>query len=756
MADEMVKRAQQFINKTYGNGAALGISKLEENGQTGWTVMYALTRALQYEMGISSLSDSFGPATLGALGEKYGKLNETTIPSANFCRIIQSALYCKGYDGGDIDGMYNARVKAAVWKMKLDSGSYRPYPDENLWPKEVKGLFNMDAYVTVNNGSTGINVIQQWLNGEYLLRKDYYLIPCDGHHSRDVAKSLLLAIQYELGMADGVANGVFGPGTQSGLKNHTVSISSPSGVWVRLFSAAMELNKRPVAMSDSFQGVLEGAVREFQTFLKLPVTGKGDFQTWSSLLVSYGDQSRKGEACDGVTKITPARAQALKAAGYKYIGRYLYNPFPDQKPYEKEIQPGELATIKQYGLSCFPIWQTYGRGVDSFSIGQGMADGLAAVIAAERHGFKPGTRIFFAVDYDAVDHEVTSHIIPHFQGINDGIESAGGQYKVGIYGPRNICSRVSGQGLAEASFVSNMSSGFSGNLGYSMPTNWAYDQIVTKTIGSGDGAIEIDNNIASGRDKGQSSFNPPTTPEKDLDVKFDKTWWDQFQKDIRAYMESVDVPESNWYTKWSTTECIDFIMSWDTVFTDLARRLKMRKALIQLPVFWEMRHYNISKVLTVDDRYSDAAVYQYHTGKLPDWWPDRVTDSMRDSSTGLAQIFGATAINARNHAVDLGILSAASRRDSAKDKDLFEIWTKVRENNQFTMATVPYVHMYHGSLIGVARPGLNTSYADTEKILIRYQGALDNADAQREGKKRMGLYRLIDDKYYAPMRKYLG
>ncbi len=28
------------------------------------------------------------------------------------------------------------------------------YPGSSLWPKVVKGLFNMDAYVTVSNGST--------------------------------------------------------------------------------------------------------------------------------------------------------------------------------------------------------------------------------------------------------------------------------------------------------------------------------------------------------------------------------------------------------------------------------------------------------------------------------------------------------------------------------------------------------------------------------------------------------------------------
>ena len=42
-----------------------------------------------------------------------------------------------------------------------------------------------------------------------------------------------------------------------------------------------------------------------------------------------------------------------------------------------------------------------------------------------------------------------------------------------------------------------MSSGFSGDFGYPLPTNWAYDQIVTRTTGSGDGAINIASEVIS-------------------------------------------------------------------------------------------------------------------------------------------------------------------------------------------------------------------------------------------------------------------
>lgn len=738
MADEMVRLAQRFINTTYANGATLGISKLNENGQTGWTVMYALTRALQYEMGISSLSDSFGPATLAAIGEKYGKLDETTIPSANFCRIIQSALYCKGYDGGDIDGTYNSRVKAAVAKLHENMGLSIVYPGSSLWPKGVKGLFNMDAYVTVNGGSDTIRSIQQWLNGRYVLRKDYYVIPCDGHHSRDVAKSMLLAVQYEIGMADGVANGAFGPGTQAGLKEHTLSTGS-SGVWVQLFTAAMVLNKRPVSFSSSFTSSLADSVSTFQSFMKLAVNGQADFRTWSSLLVSYGDQTRQGEACDGVTKVTPARAQALKAAGYKYIGRYLYNPSTTDLP-EKEIQPGELATIKEYGLRCFPIYQTWARSVDYYSVAQGVADCQNAAFKAEEHGFKQDSRIYFAVDYDAVNDEVTSHILPYFRSVRDEMARLGSPYKIGVYGPRNACSRVSSEGYADASFVSDMSSGFSGNLGYAMPENWAYDQIVTKTVGSGDGRIEIDNNIASGRDTGQGDFHP--APAQKLDIGFDISYMLALFTDTDEYMESIGRPGSTGYI-YSRQECLETIIANDAMITSAARRYRMRKALIQTSAFWEFCHYSTK------DLVEDAGVVLYHTGFIPDWGKDLPgVNRLVDSSTGVAKVSGRTCILSRNTSIRAGRLEGTIL-DSASDGDRWSMWQKVNQDNVFNLSTVPHLHMWAAdgkagdhAETPIRLPALDYTDTETFEILRRYQGFGDQAvsDAQL----RMPLYAIFE------------
>ncbi|MFC9683383.1 glycoside hydrolase domain-containing protein [Streptomyces sp. NPDC056948] len=724
MADEMVQRAQRFINTTYNNGATLGISKLEENGQTGWPVMYALTRALQYEMGITALSDSFGPTTLGKIGEKYGKLDETTIPSANFCRIIQSALYCKGYDGGEIDGTYNDRVKDAVVKLNQNMGVSGTYPGSSLWPKVVKGLFNMDAYVTIGGGSDTIRTIQQWLNGRYILRKDFYVIPCDGHHSRDVAKSMLFAIQYELGMADGVANGVFGPGTQSGLKSHTVSTGT-TGVWAQLFTGAMVLNKRNVPFGN-FTSTVQSGVETFQSFSKLPVTGKGDFQTWASLLVSYGDQSRKGTACDGVTKITPERAQALKDAGYKYIGRYLFNPSSTSLP-EKQIQPGELATIKEYGLNCFPIFQTWSRSADYFSYNQGTADAFRAIEWAEFHGFKPGTIIYFAVDYDAMDGEVTDYVIPHFRGIMRTI-GENSAYGIGVYGPRNVCQRVADAGYAATSFVSDMSSGFSGNLGYPLPTNWAFDQISTIKVGSGSGLIEIDNNIVSGRDFGQSDFNPGADLGG-LDTDLDKDAYRSLMlQDVKAYLESIGVPETGgdgWTDKdWatlggiSTTKAFDLVLSADWLFTSLARQLKLRKALIQAPVMWELRKMNPLDVA------ADEAV----KNGLDD-----------DCSTGWGQIFAWVTIDARNYCMQQGIINGSPLTDD----DIPTVWKQLNEDETYNIRSVAYLTLYNAHQLNAPRPNLSTTQAQTQALLARYNGT--GEEAAQYGRELLGLYNVLEN-----------
>lgn len=288
--------------------------------------MYALTRILQSQVGIATLSDNFGPGTLSALQTKYPLINAAT--PQNVMKTIQAALYCKGYEGGNITGKY-ADSETGLNKLKSEMGFGTTTGGVGLAPKMVKELMTMDPYVLLAGGDPNARAVQQWLNGSYINRSDFYIVPCDGYFSRDVQRALMLAIQYQIGMADGVANGVFGPGTQAGIKSNPVSTGS-SGTWVRLFTAALIFNRRPGAtFTSTYSSSTASIVSTFQKFIKLPVTGFGDFQTWASLLISTGDPNRPGAACDCVTEITPSRARqtyslchsVLYPMGYKTARR---------------------------------------------------------------------------------------------------------------------------------------------------------------------------------------------------------------------------------------------------------------------------------------------------------------------------------------------------------------------------------------------------------------------------------------------------
>ncbi|MDI2020248.1 glycoside hydrolase domain-containing protein [Paenarthrobacter nicotinovorans] len=727
MVDPQVIRAQMFIN-SYN---VPGIPKLPEDGLTGWQVMYALTRALQYELGITALSDAFGPTTLATLQSKYPVIDGSLVSSPTVKRIykiLQSALYCKGYDGGSVDGSFNANVVDGVTKLKSNLGVTAALPGVGVTPKLFKALLTMDAYVLLPGGDAAVRAAQQWLNATYLGRREFFLVPTDGFFSRDVQKALMFAIQYQIGMSDDVANGYFGPGTQNGIRATTLAVGS-TGTWVQLFTAAMIFNKRTgVEFSASFTSQLSTLVTTFQQFAMLPVTGKGDFQTWASLLVSTGDVSRKGTAADCITTITPQRAAAMKAAGHVIIGRYLSNA--PGSTWNKMIEPGEIAAIVAAGLRVFPIYQTWGGAASYFNPGQGQADALAAIQRLKFYGFKPGTTVYFAVDFDALDHEVTESIVPHFRGIKSAMDFSGSGYKIGIYGPRNICSRVSAAGISTSSFVSDMSTGFSGNLGYPLPVDWAFDQISTITVGAGDGTIEIDNNISSGRDLGQNTFNASKSTL--MDVSMDPALKPQMLADVQAYMESVGVPEEGLeyegtpvWTIYTNTQAVETIFRLDAEITAAAKRFNLPKSLVQCPILWEYRKYSQA------DTIADAGVRAYYAGQLG--------LNKDDSSTGLAQIFGRTAIDGQNFCIENGFTQGALL-DRTNRQHVWSMWNKLQDE-LFTVNMVPQVLHEAAAQSSISLDRMNAE-SDYQEALKQYNG--DGVDAISYGQQLIGLYRVLE------------
>lgn len=481
--DQMVLGTQKWLNKTYKGR----ISSLTEDGVTGWGTIRALTKALQLELGVGA-DGLWGPGT-----ESRCPTISSNGGNKNIITILQCGLFCKGYDGGGIDGNYTSRTSSGISKLKRDAGLSDT--SASATPLIFKALLStMDGFVLASTGDTNVRKIQQNLNRDYY--KVIGLIACNGVYSRDTNRALIKALQFEVGSTP---DGIWGPGTQN--KCPTIPGSRSNKRFVLLLQYSLYVNGVNPNGFDGLLGTgLSNAIKKFQSFCALPSDGYAGKQVWASLLVSTGDKNRKGTACDCAQTITAPRAASLKANGYKIVGRYLTGKF--------KMTPEEIQTIFANGLRLFPIFEVGGYQNSYFTSSQGTADAISAMEAAMNLGFGKGTIIYFAVDYDAYDSNIPNNVMPYFSAIKNQFNASNPQnYKIGIYAPRRICTLVAEKGYSCSSFVCDMSSGFSGNLGYPLPKDWAFDQISTVTVGSGSGAIEIDNNICSNKYTGVSSVS---------------------------------------------------------------------------------------------------------------------------------------------------------------------------------------------------------------------------------------------------------
>lgn len=531
MLDPKIQSLQTWLNDTYDYHSQW--VEVPDHGYTGWPTVYGLTRALQIELGITTLADSFGPTTVSRINTQFGVLSPvTTADEPNVVRILQGALWCKGYIGGWEDHEWDATVSASIAAVNTDLGLG---PVSTVNAKLFKSLLTMDAYVRLTSGTEEKRSVQQWLNGKYAHRRDFPLLPCDGLFSRNTQLGLMYAIQYELEMDDGIANGNFGPGTRAGLQSSaTVSLGDADGAknWVRLYQGAVRLNDYNSSFSGTFDSTTFDATQAFQAYAELPATGVGNYRTWASLLVSTGDDTRPGTASDMSTQLTTAHCDLLYANGYRTVGRYL-------SVLGKRYAPGELDRIFNAGLKTFPIMQEANTSAADFSHEKGLDHGFQALRRLRQLGFKSGTTVFFAVDFDAIDDEITARVVPYFEGVGEYLNSTSAQYNIGIYGTRNVCTRVINAGLASEAFIASMSWGWSGNLGFKLPPNWSYDQILNYTLGDSITSLEIDKNVQSSRANpaGRSALHPTPLvlrpPLGELQFDEDNLWY-LVELDVRA------------------------------------------------------------------------------------------------------------------------------------------------------------------------------------------------------------------------------
>lgn len=435
-------------------------------------------------------------------------------------------------------------------------------------------------------------------------------------------------------------------------------------------------------------------------------------QTWGSLLVSTGDPGRPGTGADCVSTLLDARLTTLRGAGYQYFGRYLTNT-PDSVP-DKCLKPGEAQRIIAAGGRIFPIFQTGGSVPSHFTNARGKEVAEEAAEAAWAYRIPANTVIYFTVDYDALDFEVTDSIIPYFQGVNERISAYGRNYRVGVYGPRNVCARVSLAGLATYSFVSDMSTRYAGNLAQRLPTNWAFDQVQTITVGSGPGAVEIDKDIVSGRDVGVSALatavsvgDDPAIPVSQLDA-FEDEWFNACARypDSDAHRAVMNLNRDG---------VKDRVRTHDAYITSLAAQYKVYKALIMTPMIWE------SMVINALDDFADARVVAYY-GAVLSGNPAPV-GSADDSSTGICQIFAKTAIPARNWAVSGGLISEPFRTFSIA-ADAWYVWNRLQTDERYSIETALFVMMQAAQQMAQVTPAFLRDMTPSQvlRTLCGYNG----------------------------------
>ena len=471
MSDQMVLKTQQWLNNTYRGKT--GYTVIPENGNTGWTTIYALLHALQIELGITATANNFGPSTIAKFNERFPNgIIQQDYPSEyedNIYGIIQGALWCKGYSTGasTITRHFYDGTGNGIKSMKMSAGCSDTSSTVTL--NVMKALMSMTQFEKVDGGNDKIRIAQQEMNRNY---EAYIgLSPCDGLYSRDMNKAMIKVLQAIEGYSVEDATGNFGDGTKKNLpiipSNGKIDFNRERRA-TKLVRYALLCNGYEVEIdSEEWDSNLSLAINEFQRDMCINQVNSCNVDTWMALLLSKGNPDRSCVACDTRFEITDNRLKYIKDNGYKIIGRYLTGGT------FKELRKEEPQRIISNDLLLFCIFQESSTDLSYFTEEKGKIDAKNSVKAARKLGIPGSNVIYFAVDTDPTDAEIQTYILPYFKAISENIDKS---YIVGVYGTRNVCTKVMKYSYAQSCFVSDMSTGFSGNMGFKMPKNWGLDQ----------------------------------------------------------------------------------------------------------------------------------------------------------------------------------------------------------------------------------------------------------------------------------------
>jgi len=516
--------------------------------------MGGLVRALQHELG-TGVDGGFGAGTEAAFESFYsstgGQLQLIMSSENNMNNIVKAALWCKGYYGYvnyNYDGHIDQTTFDGLETLKEDAGIDGLLGWGVISAKLMKSLLSMDQFVLVESagGKSDIREIQQYLNANF---GDYIgIIPCDGIYQRSMNEALIKRLQYIEGQRGSAVDGIFGSGTQSLLP--ILNDSNHPAEAVRLFNFCLTCNGHK-SSGTAWTSAVKEKTRAFQSRYSIAETGNGDVDTWMALLLSKGNPNRAAQGCDCATILDEAKAHALYAAGYRYVGRYLSGTVGSgPSVLSKAMTKSEMTAIFNAGLRIFAIFQEGVPSLQRYTYELGKEDAAKAISAAKSLDIPMREYIYFAVDYDVLDGYISSTVKPYFEGINEVFEDNGHIYNIGIYGSRNVCSRICNEyGLASSCFVGDMSTGFSGNMGFPLPECWAFDQFHEYSFSYNNGLMSfpLDKDAVSGMYLGFSEFGNMSSGTVPVTDNQKRTAVYDIIKNVNGVTEQIASPlELNW------------------------------------------------------------------------------------------------------------------------------------------------------------------------------------------------------------------
>jgi len=164
----------------------------------------------------------------------------------------------------------------------------------------------------------------------------------------------------------------------------------------------------------------------------------------------------------GANRELTRHAQCLKEQGFGYAIRY-YNA----RNQAKNLTLGEAQALVRAGLQLGAVWEDgFPDHASFFTRAKGVMHGTTAYhMAMDNIGQPDDSPIYFAVDFDASPHDVSTVIESYFEGIHAGFRAIGGEnpkYEVGVYGSGLTCTKLLEAGLATFTWLSQ-STGFRGS-----------------------------------------------------------------------------------------------------------------------------------------------------------------------------------------------------------------------------------------------------------------------------------------------------